>query len=152
MLNDAMNQHGYASLGPQSSLNMLQVVLNENEKIKEDMRQLMEATLKDRQQIELNQREAIKDIPQQISKQYQAVIDEYGKKVEQEKTEHAVQVSDLQMECDSQRKRIIQMIEEKAQIENELNGVKLSKKEAAESLKQSKRRVNELETTSQVFK
>ena len=44
------------------------------------------------------------------------------------------------------------MIEEKAQLENELNQIKLGKKEAQESLKQSKRRVNELETTTHVFK
>ena len=54
MLNDAMRQRGFSKVGPQSSLETLQVILDENEKIKDDMRQLMEATLKDRQRIELN--------------------------------------------------------------------------------------------------
>ena len=51
------------------------------------MRQLIEATLKDRHQIELNQREAVQEVPQQLTKQYQAVIEEYGKKIEVERVE-----------------------------------------------------------------
>ena len=46
-----------------------------------------------------------------------------------------------------QRKRTIQLIEEKAGLENEINQIKMVKKEQSEQLKENVRKVKELQIT-----
>jgi len=86
MLNSAMEEYGYIHSRDQetSSLDNLKVVLSENERLKEEMRALIESTVRDRQKLEANQRSAISEIPGMVSKQYHAAIQEFGRKVNQE--------------------------------------------------------------------
>lgn len=53
---------------------------------------------------------------------------------------------------ETQRERVIRLIEEKSVIENELHSVKLTKKEKEEALKQKIRKVKELEIHLEVSK
>lgn len=69
---------------------------------------------------------------------------------EQASTHH--QLSICQKELETQRERVIRLIEEKSVIENELHSVKLTKKEKEEALKQKIRKVKELEIHLEVSK
>lgn len=65
MLNSALEAYGYIKprknkhSGESSSLDSLKAVLNENERLKDEMRTLIEAAVRDRQIIEYGQRETM---------------------------------------------------------------------------------------------
>ena len=67
-----------------SSLDSLKIVLNENDRLKDEMRTLIEAAVKDRQTIEFNQRDNIKKMPEILSAQYKTLIEEYNTKMSKE--------------------------------------------------------------------
>ena len=65
MLNQALEAYGYIKpqsvrdVDDRSSLDSLKEVLNENERLKDEMRTLIEAAVRDRQIIEYGQRETM---------------------------------------------------------------------------------------------
>ena len=85
------------------------------------MRTLIEASMKDRQILEANQREAIRELQNLVTKQYKAAIEEYDRKISVHAQNHSLNYEILQKEFNVQRERLIKIIEEKSQVENELN-------------------------------
>ena len=120
-----------------SSLDSLKVVLNENERLKDEMRSMIEAAMKDRQAIEYSQR--FERLPHMMSQEYKAVIEEYGRNASKNQMDQSQTYINLKRDFEVQRKRTIQLIEEKAGLENELNQSKLVKKEQSEQLKEKVR-------------
>ena len=92
MLNSALEAYGYIKPmqekdrhgGEQSSLDSLKEVLKENERLKDEMRTLIEAAVRDRQIIEYGQRETMSQLPDLMNKQYKTLIEEYGRKMTKE--------------------------------------------------------------------
>ena len=160
MLNQALEAYGYikprTSAGARgsetSSLDSLKEVLNENERLKDEMRTLIEAAVKDRQMIEYGQRETMQRLPDLMNQQYKAMIEDYSKKMSKEQASTHNQLTVCKKELDTQRDRIIRLIEEKSALEHEVNAVKLQKKEKEELLKQRVRKVKELEIHLEVSK
>ena len=71
LLNEALEAYGYIQKKQDnqqmSSLDSLKIVLNENDRLKDEMRTLIESAVKDRQTIEYNQRDNIKRMPDILS-------------------------------------------------------------------------------------
>ena len=94
MLNQALEAYGYIKPKAQrsnkmnseqgSSLDSLKEVLNENERLKDEMRTLIEAAVRDRQIIEYGQRDQIQELPELMKKQYKSFIEDYGRKMTKE--------------------------------------------------------------------
>ena len=49
---------------------------------------MIEASMKDRQILEANQREAIRELPTLVTKQYKAAIEEYERKINLQNQSH----------------------------------------------------------------
>lgn len=103
MLNSALEAYGYikpmglrragehnpnngvgGTTQDRSSLDSLKEVLNENERLKDEMRTLIEAAVRDRQIIEYGQRETMSQLPDLMNQQYKSLIEEYGRKMTKE--------------------------------------------------------------------
>lgn len=136
MLNEALEAYGYirpkndnrgSKHRPQegsqrsewSSLDSLKIVLNENERLKEEMRAMIEAAMKDRQAFEYSQR--FDRLPHMMSQEYKAVIEEYSKNASKSSSDKNDKSLKIKKDFEVQRKRTIQLIEEKAGLENEVN-------------------------------
>ena len=136
MLNEALEAYGYirpkndnrgSKHRPQegsqrsewSSLDCLKIVLNENERLKEEMRAMIEAAMKDRQAFEYSQR--FDRLPHMMSQEYKAVIEEYSKNASKSSSDKNDKSLKIKKDFEVQRKRTIQLIEEKAGLENEVN-------------------------------
>lgn len=121
MLNQALEAYGYIKPShyahEQSSLDSLKEVLNENERLKDEMRTLIEAAVRDRQIIEFGQRETMQKLPDLMNQQYKHLIEEYGRKMSKEQATAQHQLSVNKKELDSQRERVIKLIEEKSKLE-----------------------------------
>ena len=63
------------------------------------------------------------------------MIEEYGRRMTKESASTHHQLSICKKELETQRERVIRLIEEKSVVENELHSVKLTKKEKEEALK-----------------
>ena len=158
MLNQALEAYGYIkpraskNHADQSSLDSLKEVLNENERLKDEMRTLIEAAVRDRQIIEYGQRETMQQLPDLMNEQYKTLIEEYGRKMTKEQASTHHQLTVCKKELEKQRDRVIRLIEEKSTLEQELNSTKLQKKEKEELLKQRIRKVKELDIHLEVSK
>lgn len=85
-LNSALESYGYldnlqGARTKVNNLDSLKVVLQENERLKDEMRTMIEASMKDRQILEASQREAIKELPTLVTRQYKSAIEEYERKL-----------------------------------------------------------------------
>jgi len=151
MLNQTLEAYGYikpraASAADPTSLDNLKEVLNENERLKDEMRTLIEAAVRDRQLIEYGQRDTVQLVPDlMMSQQYKTLIEEYGRKMSKESDSTHQQLSLSKKELDVQRERVIRLIQEKSTLESELNAAKLQKKEKEEVVKHHERKVKEVE-------
>ena len=87
-----------------------------------------------------------------MDQQYKSLIEEYGRKMTKEQASSHHQLSVCKRDLETQRGRVIKLIEEKSTLENEFNAVKLQKKEKEELLKQRSRKVKELEIHLEVSK
>lgn len=74
------------------------------------MRTLIEASMSDRQIMEASQREAIRELPTLVTKQYKAAIEEYDRKISLHAQNHNVKHELLQKEFNIQRERLIKII------------------------------------------
>lgn len=104
---------------------------------------MIEAAMKDRQAIEYSQR--FERLPHTMGQEAKAVIEEYGRAASKSQKEQSQTYANLKRDFEVQRKRTIQLIEEKAGLENELNQIKLVKKEQGEQLKEKTRCLKELQ-------
>jgi len=150
-LNSALESYGYLDNLQGSrkvnNLDSLKVVLQENERLKDEMRTMIEASMKDRQMLEATQREAIRELPTLVTKQYKSAIEEYERKNTLQAHSHAIKYDVLQKEFNVQRERLIKIIEEKSNLEHEVSQLKLAKRELSEQLGHKTRKVKELKAT-----
>ena len=94
------------------------------------MRAMIEAAMKDRQAFEYSQR--FDRLPHMMSQEYKAVIEEYSKNASKASSDKSDRSLKIKKDFEVQRKRTIQLIEEKAGLENEVNQMKLAKKDQGE--------------------
>ena len=94
------------------------------------MRAMIEAAMKDRQAFEYSQR--FDRLPHMMSQEYKAVIEEYSKNASKASSDKSDKSLKIKKDFEVQRKRTIQLIEEKAGLENEVNQMKLAKKDQGE--------------------
>lgn len=116
------------------------------------MRTLIEAAVKDRQVIEFKQRDQILKVPDMVSQQCTKLMQDYSQKILKEQKESREKVSELRKDLEAQRIRAVKLIEEKAKLENEVNQVKLQKRELQEQLKHKMRKCKEVEIHLEVAK
>ena len=83
------------------------------------MRAMIEAAMKDRQAFEYSQR--FDRLPHMMSQEYKAVIEEYSKNASKASSDKSDKSLKIKKDFEVQRKRTIQLIEEKAGLENEVN-------------------------------
>ena len=81
------------------------------------MRTLIEAAVRDRQIIEYGQRETMQQLPDLMNKQYKSLIEEYGRKMTKEQASSHHQLSICKKDLETQRGRVIKLIEEKSATE-----------------------------------
>ena len=86
--------------------------------------------MKDRQAFEYSQR--FDRLPHMMSQEYKAVIEEYSKNASKASSDKSDKSLKIKKDFEVQRKRTIQLIEEKAGLENEVNQMKLAKKDQGE--------------------
>ena len=86
--------------------------------------------MKDRQAFEYSQR--FDRLPHMMSQEYKAVIEEYSKNASKASSDKSDRSLKIKKDFEVQRKRTIQLIEEKAGLENEVNQMKLAKKDQGE--------------------
>ena len=91
---------------------------------------MIEAAMKDRQAFEYSQR--FDRLPHMMSQEYKAVIEEYSKNASKASSDKSDRSLKIKKDFEVQRKRTIQLIEEKAGLENEVNQMKLAKKDQGE--------------------
>jgi ABC-type tungstate transport system permease subunit len=65
------------------SLDNLKIIFKENERLKSELSAIMEITVKERANFDVNQRGAFREIPSLISSQYRKVINEFGTNVKE---------------------------------------------------------------------
>ncbi len=80
----------------------------------------MDLTVKERQTLESTQRDTIQNMPSLITRQYQNAMQELGSRLNLKDENHTEEIYSLRQDLDVARKRIVDLIKEKTNLENEM--------------------------------
>jgi flagellar biosynthesis chaperone FliJ len=99
-------------------LDNLKIIFNEIERLKSELSAIMEMTVKERANYEVNQRSSFKEIPSLISSQYRRVMNDFGSNLKESIDTNSSELAAAKRELEATRQRIVDLIKEKTDSEN----------------------------------